>query len=326
MNKINDQYGLNLDPSPCLDRCSGSPLDSAPVTGTGKLIIIGASHTSRIVGGLAVHSQHIVNLTKPGWIVDEEAISKLRKKLMQQKISPEDIIVIDPISNNTFCGTDKKGNPADPVKLDGKWHLEGELNVRSKSYIKTCLSGLKFIFEEHPENKIICIMPIPRYLTGKCCGADGHITNFAEQNFDADLQLDLEMVEDMLMAWLQSHKGSSALIHYRSIADTPEAPLKELCVEGEAMWQTGDPVHCTNVTYTVLTKAVMSAVEEPADTDSVSEEPATKRRRLESVVVVREPPAIPNPTPVQKPQGWSSGVLPNRPTRGRGLTAPRGRW
>jgi hypothetical protein len=153
--------------------------------------------------------------------------------LLQHKVNPEDIIVIDLISNNTFCGTDKKGNPSDPVKIDGKWHIEGELSVRSKSYIKTCLSGLKFILKDYPDCKIICIMPVPRYLTGKCCENESHITNFHDLAFDADLQIDLEMVEDMLMAWLQSHKGSSALIHYRSIADKPEAPLKELCVDGQ---------------------------------------------------------------------------------------------
>jgi hypothetical protein len=106
------------------------------------------------------------------------------------KILPEDVVIIDPISNITFCSTDHNSNPADPKKIDGRWHIEGELNVRSKTYIKTCLASLKFILDEIAENK--CLMPVPRYLTDKCCKTEGHITNYSEINFDVELQLDLD--------------------------------------------------------------------------------------------------------------------------------------
>jgi hypothetical protein len=65
--------------------------------------------------------------------------------------------------------------------------------------------------------------------------------------------------------------------------------LSELSMDDTSIWLDTDPVHCTEVTYKALTVAVMTALDELADSiSSDSEEPAPKRSRLESVVVVRE--------------------------------------
>jgi hypothetical protein len=86
---------------------------------------------ARIVGGLEDYNLDLVNLTKPGWVADENSCKELGLKLSTHKVGPEDVIVIDPISNDTYCGTDQKGNHADPIKIGNKWHIRGQLSVRA---------------------------------------------------------------------------------------------------------------------------------------------------------------------------------------------------
>jgi hypothetical protein len=66
MNEINDTYAMGVDPNPDLDRCSGSRVDAHTETDCGRIVVIGASHASRILGGLEALDLNTVNLTKPG--------------------------------------------------------------------------------------------------------------------------------------------------------------------------------------------------------------------------------------------------------------------
>jgi hypothetical protein len=168
-------------------------------------------------------------------------------------------------------------------------------------------------------------MPLPRYVTGRCCSDPEHVSNFNDPTFETDLNSDMEMVEDLLTGWLQSFCNSGTLIHFRTTADNPEAPLNELTVNGSAMWPADDPLHCTEAMYRALTMATVAAIEElTAGTVGDSDEPAPKRSRLESVVVVRENAQGSNKAPAPAPQSWSSGVLPSQPACGRGGLNGRG--
>jgi hypothetical protein len=104
MVEINEQYGLDLDINPTLDRCSGAKKNQIDDgESPSRLIVIGAS---RLVGGLAENSQNIINITKPGWTASEANIEELKLKLNKLSPSTKDFLILDPISNDTFCGTD----------------------------------------------------------------------------------------------------------------------------------------------------------------------------------------------------------------------------
>jgi hypothetical protein len=211
----------------------------------------------------------------------------------------------------------------DPEKIHGKYHIPGQLAIHSKVFIKTALSKFKFLAEEYADNKIIVLMPIPRYVTGRCCSDPEHVSNFNDPTFEADLNSDMEMVEDLLTGWLQSCCNSGAIIHLRTSADNPEVPLNELTVNGSAMWPADDPVHCTEATYRALTMATVAPIEElTAGNVGDSDEPelAPKRSRLESGVVMRENAQGSKTAAAPAPQSWSSGVLPSRPDPWQGRT------
>jgi hypothetical protein len=166
-------------------------------------------------------------------------------------------------------------------------------------------------------------MPLPRYVKRNCCDDTEHITNRSEPDFEQELNNDLEMVEDLLIGWAQSHQAGQTLIHFRALADEPAANISKLSIKGDSYWCEADPVHCVSAVYAALARAVVSAHDELSDIESV--EPVKKRPRLESVVVVREPGANVTAAPAPKLQGWSSGLLPSRPSHGGGLSGSNSR-
>jgi hypothetical protein len=130
-----------------LDRCSGDLVFSneSDTCKNPRLFAIGASHVTRIVGGLADCGIDIVNLAKPGWTLNDISAVDIKKKLLNLNFCSNDILLIDPLSNNTFCGTDSQGSLIDPQKIDNIWHIPGELSIRPKPYIKNILVQLKKI-------------------------------------------------------------------------------------------------------------------------------------------------------------------------------------
>jgi hypothetical protein len=293
-------------------------------TGTGtRIFTIGASHVTRIIGGLAECGIDVINLAKPGWTLSENTVTEIKLKLRNMNICQDNILLIDPLSNSVFCGTDLDGNHADPEKKDDHWHIPGELNVRSKSYLKNLLCSLKKITDVSPDSKIIMLAPVPRYITSRCCDNSDHFKNFADKGFQEELVDDLDKVSDLLTAWLEARDVPSLLVDYRAAAITPTAPLRELTVDGQSIWQPADPVHPVPALYAKLAEAIFSGLEELEVTSTAG---APKRARLESIVVRKA--TNPGTGSICK-QSWSLGVLPaakkEHSSAARGRGAPRGR-
>jgi hypothetical protein len=319
MTEIVENYAVDVDPYPSLERCSGDQAFADSASEASRLIVIGASHATRLVGGLAEYGQDVINLAKPGWSIDEDAVADISVKLKKLNPNDSDILIFDPVSNDTFCGTDKKGNHIDPVKMGGSWHVQGQLSIRPKSYIKNTLKMCDEIVNAAGNAKLILLLPLPRYIKGSCCPDPDHVTNLNSPDFVDDISGGLEMVEEVLHSWLQSLERPSTLLHYRSVIDVPDAPLTDLQLDGSPLWSMGDNVHCAPAVYEAIAQAIIGAV---ADLNEATEQPA-KRQRMESVVVrsAREH-NLPHERPV-RPPGWSSGVLPDRPRRGRGAPSRR---
>jgi hypothetical protein len=103
-----------------------------------------------------------VNFAKGGWKLNDDTVAETTAKLKSYGAGSGDIILIDPLSNSVFCGTDPEGNHCDPVNIEGGWHIVGNLCVRAKPYVKTSLSKCKKIVDACPDVKIIFLVLIPR--------------------------------------------------------------------------------------------------------------------------------------------------------------------
>jgi hypothetical protein len=310
MSEIAETYAIEVNLFPNLSRCNGDPVFDDSLNPEARIFVIGASHAVRLVGGLAEKGHNIVNLAKPGWKLEIETAAEISHKLQQYAAGKDDLIVIDPLSNSIFCGSDTDGNLVDMEKSGGKWHVPGSLTVRSKPFIKQTLHKLSTLLESCTDCRLILLVPIPRYIAGSCCDNPDHVTNRSESDFAAEISGELERVEEMLDAWAQSWSAPSMVISYRAVADDPEAALADLTVSATPLWLEEDPVHAAPVLYAAIATAVESAGEEMCGEVSM---PHSKRPRLESVIVrpASQVKAALGAKPV-RPQGWSSGKLPER--------------
>jgi hypothetical protein len=199
-SEVNNKYALDMDLEPALTRCSGSQ-SSDKNTNSGRIFKIGASHIVKTVGGLMSSSFDIINCAKPGWQANKAAIAELGSKLKSNNISDEDVIIIDPIANSVFCGTDSEGDHVDPVRLqDKRYHIPGDLTCRSKSKIKKLLDDLAGILPKETMPRLILIVPIPRYVTSRCCDDPDHINNFEHESYVSDIDRETNNAEYLLTA------------------------------------------------------------------------------------------------------------------------------
>jgi hypothetical protein len=219
LKELIEPFTMDLEPEPILKRCTGNH-DTEKNAHTGRIVIIGASHVFRLVGGLGSLRRDIVNLSRPGWQADKAATAELAEKLLKLNITAEDVIIIDPLSNTFFCGSDNEGDPTEPVKLsDGKWHIMGDLSCRHRTKLKRVLDELSKAIECQSSPLVVIVTPVPRYLLAKCCADPDHITNFADRLYISEIEKELDSVEDLLVDWGQSLTSRSDILNFRAVAD-----------------------------------------------------------------------------------------------------------
>jgi hypothetical protein len=73
----------------------------------------------------------VVDLTSGGWIPKPGKIEKTCEILEKLNLTEFDTVVIDPMSNSAFLGTDEDvlPIPAEKSEEDGRYHLVGDLQL-----------------------------------------------------------------------------------------------------------------------------------------------------------------------------------------------------
>ena len=104
-------------------------------------------------------------------------------KLSQLGLTKDDIVYLDLLSNLVYLGTDQDGNSIEPFKGEGKkWHISGSLVAAAKPRIYRLLDKMAAIRESCGEARILCAIPIPRYVAGCCCDKQQHLNNLEDNN------------------------------------------------------------------------------------------------------------------------------------------------
>jgi hypothetical protein len=163
MTEIAETYAIEVNLSPNLSRCNGDPVFDDSLNPEARIFVIGASHAVRLVGGLAEKGHNIINLAKPGWKLESATAAEINQKLQQYAAGKDDLIVIDPLSNSVFCGSNTDGNLVDMEKSGGMWHVPGSLTVRSKPFLKQTLQKMNVLLDSCTDCKLLLLVPIPLY-------------------------------------------------------------------------------------------------------------------------------------------------------------------
>jgi hypothetical protein len=251
--------------------------------------------------------------------------------LQKLKLTEIDTVVIDSMSNTAFLGTDEDGLPIPSEKsaVDGRYHLNGDLQLAPPSAFKSLMKLVEKIISNTGGAKILLTVPLPSYVTAACCDDITHVSNRQDPDFLREISGSEKSLSDAAAAGELT--SDAKIINMIEFFGPLESPLQELAtVDGTSIWA-GDGVHLTSnatrVAATKLMKAIIGGSE--------PQEPATKRARLESVIPVRaspssaakaaQPATPPAPKPVPPPLLWLSGQLPaNQRGSGNQRGQPRG--
>ena len=117
----------------------------------------------------------------PGWTPTKENLASCTEAVAKARLNTSDTIVIDLWSNSTLLGTDDMGFPKKPVKstLDGKNHITGKLQAAPGTVFEKILSNADVVLRPAEPAKVVFVAPVPRYITGKCCNDEQHLTNYS---------------------------------------------------------------------------------------------------------------------------------------------------
>jgi hypothetical protein len=306
MDEINDVMGFDLDTYPDLTRIHKSFVGIRPAN---RIIIIGASHTKRIAGSSAFKNHKVVDLSVPGWKPDTKNVEKLCAQLDQISLTASDTVVLDPLSNNAFCGTNSDGVPEPMFKdCSGKYHCPGSLSMITQHMSKKILAGLKQAVDKISDCKVVVMVPVMRYIVQKCCQDPTHIENFGTPSVKNDLINGVDSLVDLLHGWGEAELSNFTIMDIFDAIANREDLWGDGPYNGGPAWIPDDPVHLVPKLYDDVAERIC-AFSQAEEGDDV--EPTSKRQRLESVVVkVRGAQSMgPPATAVQARPGWSSGEI-----------------
>jgi hypothetical protein len=232
---------------------------------SGHVVVLGASNARNLVPYLAGRGFSVTDLTIPGWVASESNIESLISKLKTTTIPPGAAIVIDLLSNSTYRYEQFDGTLALPYKEGGSYHLPGDITVCSDSNFKRILGQLQPILLSCQNVVKIILPPMPRYLTGGCCGNPSHSTNITGDDFAFNLLNKITNLRGIQKSellkmgvknfWLLD--GVAALIGFEPKQNKPGA--KE-CAAAAKKFMAADHVHFNRYGYENIVQVVFVTI------------------------------------------------------------------
>ena len=207
-------------------------------------------------------------------------------------------------------GTDEAGLQVPPVK-DGnrKWHVTGSLVACPKPRMKKVLAQFEPIRGMLGEARLVCGLPLPRYVDEKCCTEGVHIENFRDVDYAEVFSQVREAAKSCLEAAFPGCVIFDPVATFSSSMEETDLS-KLISSSGLPIWASGDPVHLTPTAYGDMAEVLHSKISSVTGGNS----PPEPRRRIESVVTRIQPAPRESHTP-----GW---ILGESSTLARGRGGP----
>ncbi len=135
---------------------------------TGRTALIGGSNLGRIAKATADNRHMVVDLNASGWIPKSGKIEKLCETLKKLNLTKLDTVIINPMSNFTYLGTDEDGLPIPAAKSaeDGRYHLQGNILHTPRSPFRLSIKLMNKVIAQAGGGgggKVVLILPLKRY-------------------------------------------------------------------------------------------------------------------------------------------------------------------
>jgi hypothetical protein len=238
------------------DRENVADVSMAESTLLGKrLIVIGASHATRLACALEDAGAIVIDLSIPGWRPSAESVQRMIVQLsgvLDEEYSGETIIVFQLYDNGVFLSCDEDGNRALPTKhRDGTYHVPGRLVYADRQEFRELFTTTLPLLRAGRDHTKFLLSPLVRYLGKSCCSDMSHIINSTERNYGTVAGQALKDYG----TWLQDlaftrRIRNFAVLNPNSLLrkDDPTADNAQLVRE---LWRDG-PVHMPKDGYELL--------------------------------------------------------------------------
>ena len=262
------------------------------------MVVVGSSHAGKL-SALVSASLETKFLKLPTQSQTPDAAEDLADKLSQLGLTKDDIVYLDLLSNLVYLGTDQDGNSIEPYKGEGKkWHISGSLVAAAKPRIRWLLDKMAAIRESCGEARILCAIPIPCYVAGRCCNDQVHLDNLVDDDIgEVHDAVRVNSRSTLLTVFLGStvFDPISAFTAEYSSQELPSLHSSG----GVTIWRGDDPVHLTDTAFGDIADHLVNVVKGSGGGD---QEDVPQRRRLESVVTRSGTDPAEKPVP-----GWLLG-------------------
>jgi len=198
------------------------------------------------------------------------------------KLAESDTVILDLCSNSAYMGTDHNGLPVAAERtLDGKYHLQGDLQTAPRQVFCRILKDCTSVFEASAAAAVVLMAPTPRYVKAGCCENPDHISNIDSINdmFEEELHLAVSHFRTAV-ASLPPGTISCVFDIYQQFGQDETATRDLHTSDGLSIWRDDDLVHLTDTAYMEIGMAILRGGD---DEDDVFQ-PPKKRQRLESIV------------------------------------------
>jgi len=263
--ELNDEFVVNVDTKP--DLCVE---DRGAIVGKDDkitIIVVGASHASRLVDSMGELQQEVIDLTSGGWTIDEESATSMASEIADQLagISGKKAVIFQMFDNSIYYGKDQNGRRISSYKSEGTYHIEGELRTISKEELKERFEEATCMFRAAKEVPTIILGPIVRYMAVGCCDDPDHLTNFEDDDYGANVAGGIRALGQYLrqLVWHRRWKNvvvanTTELMDLGGPNSVEEAAIR--LPDLMDVWGDSDPIHPRKQAYDSLAKAMVELV------------------------------------------------------------------
>jgi hypothetical protein len=137
------------------------------------LILIGASHLSRVAGLLDTEKWEIFDLTRPGFRITESSVSEITAEVVElgKAVQLDNSSAVLQLYDNTVYQVGGPGGTRSLPKPDfhGHNHIDGTLQVADKAAVKEMTGLLAPLLKALGQAKKTFLAPLTRYWLKPCC-------------------------------------------------------------------------------------------------------------------------------------------------------------
>jgi hypothetical protein len=288
---LNENYMTSLATEFCTSRegQSGSCEDETDSINGTRIILVGASHASRLAGALKELGAEVADLSVPGWRVtadNVESCCELLKEELKDEWEGETIVLYQLFDNTSFYAIGSDGSATLPVRsrVDGKYHIKGALGMVDRDTFKQDFSNAVPLLRAGGLNKKILLSPLIRYAVSNCCDAADHCTNRGT-GLNAVLASGLDNLETWLddLTYLKRIRNFCVINPNNYFIPDTEGVTRQDTRSFKLYWKDG-PVHMTGTGYNKLAQSIVDSLQEVtfkraySSSDSSTQKPSSTPR------------------------------------------------